>query len=135
MIPWRLRFAEMRVSFQWAFCKRGKARGLLGRYNVPARISRFPKNVLRFEAEMLGYYVKLYFCTLIAFFAIDMVWLGLVAHGFYKKQLGHLLRPNPNWTAAIVFYLMFVVGLLACPACHPARRRRCDCGSLVLGCR
>ena len=61
---------------------------------------------------MLGYYVKLYFCTLIAFFAIDMVWLGLVARGFYQKQLGHLLRPNPNWTAAIVFYLLFVAGLL-----------------------
>jgi uncharacterized membrane protein len=61
---------------------------------------------------MLSYYVKLYFCTLFAFFAIDMVWLGLVARGFYQKQLGHLLRPNPNWTAAIVFYLLFVFGLL-----------------------
>ena len=61
---------------------------------------------------MLGYYVKLYFCTLIAFFAIDMVWLGLVAREFYQQQLGHLLRPDPNWTAAIVFYLLFVGGLL-----------------------
>ena len=61
---------------------------------------------------MLGYYVKLYFCTFIAFFAIDMVWLGLVAREFYQKQLGHLLRPDPNWTAAIVFYLLFVAGLL-----------------------
>jgi len=41
-----------------------------------------------------------------------MVWLGLVARGFYQKHLGFLLRTPPNWTAAIVFYLMFVAGLL-----------------------
>ena len=54
----------------------------------------------------------MYGCTLIAFFAIDMVWLGLVARGFYQKHLAFLLRANPNWTAAIVFYLLFVLGLL-----------------------
>ena len=58
------------------------------------------------------YYLKLYFCTFLAFFAIDMVWLGLVARGFYQKHLGFLLRTNPNWSAAIVFYLLFVFGLL-----------------------
>lgn len=61
---------------------------------------------------MFSYYLKLYFCTLAAFFAIDMVWLGFVARGFYHKQLGFLLRANPNWSAAIVFYLLFVLGLL-----------------------
>lgn len=58
------------------------------------------------------YYVKLYLCTLVAFFAIDMIWLGFVARGFYQKHLGFLLRPTPNWTAAIVFYLLFILGLL-----------------------
>ena len=61
---------------------------------------------------MLAYYVKLYLCTLVAFFAIDMVWLGLVAQGFYQKHLGFLLRPSPNWPAAITFYLLFVFGIL-----------------------
>lgn len=58
------------------------------------------------------YHLKLYLCTLLAFFAIDMVWLGLVARGFYREHLGYLLRPDPNWAAAIVFYLLFVEGLL-----------------------
>jgi len=58
------------------------------------------------------YHLKLYLCTLLAFFAIDMVWLGLVARGFYQEHLGYLLRPDPNWAAAIVFYLLFVAGLL-----------------------
>ncbi len=58
------------------------------------------------------YYVKLYLAVLIAFFAIDMVWLGLAARGFYREQLGFLLAPNPNWLAAIIFYLLFIAGIL-----------------------
>ena len=60
----------------------------------------------------MAYYVKLYFAILIAFFIIDMLWLGLVARGFYRRQIGFLLAPNPNWPAAILFYLMFVGGVL-----------------------
>jgi len=58
------------------------------------------------------YYLKLYLAMLAAFFAIDMVWLGLVARTFYRKHIGYLLAPNPNWLAAIIFYLLFVVGIL-----------------------
>ena len=61
---------------------------------------------------MFTYYIKVYLLTLIAFFAIDMVWLGLIARGFYQKHLGFLLRSSPNWTAAIVFYLLFVLGIV-----------------------
>jgi uncharacterized membrane protein len=61
---------------------------------------------------MMVYYLKLYFATLIAFFAIDMVWLGLVARTFYRKYLGFLMAPQVNWLAAIIFYLLFVVGIL-----------------------
>ena len=61
---------------------------------------------------MTWFHVKLYFGTLLAFFAVDMVWLGLVARGFYSKHIGFLLSPSPKWAAAILFYLLFVVGLL-----------------------
>jgi uncharacterized membrane protein len=57
-------------------------------------------------------YVKLYFTMLIAFFAIDMVWLGLVARTLYRKQLGFLLSANTNWVAAMIFYLLFIAGIL-----------------------
>jgi len=57
-------------------------------------------------------FIKLYAIALPVFFAIDMVWLGLVAKGFYAKQIGPLLKPDVNWTAAIIFYLLFVVGLV-----------------------
>lgn len=56
-------------------------------------------------------YIYLYSLTVPVFFLIDMLWLGLVANKFYQSQLGHLLGPV-NWTAAIVFYLMYIVGIL-----------------------
>ena len=61
---------------------------------------------------MVIYYVKLYFATLVAFLVIDMVWLGLVARTFYSRYLGSLMAPQVNWLAAILFYLLYVVGML-----------------------
>lgn len=57
-------------------------------------------------------FVKLYAIALPVFFVIDMVWLGLVAKGFYAKQIGSLLKTDVNWAAAILFYLLFIVGLV-----------------------
>ena len=52
-----------------------------------------------------------YILTFAVFFAIDMAWLGFVAKDIYKKYLGNLLAENVNWAAAIIFYLLFVVGI------------------------
>ena len=60
----------------------------------------------------MAHYIKLYFVTLFAFLAIDMVWLGLVARNFYFEQLGFLMSPVTNWVAAMIFYLLFIVGIL-----------------------
>lgn len=52
-----------------------------------------------------------YLLTAVVFFAIDMLWLGLVAKGLYNKYLGSFLAEQVNWTAAIIFYLLFIVGI------------------------
>ena len=57
-------------------------------------------------------FLKLFGIALPVFFAIDMLWLGLIAKDFYAKQIGGLMKPNINWTAAIIFYLIFIAGLL-----------------------
>jgi len=57
-------------------------------------------------------FIKLYLIALPVFFAIDMVWLGLVAKNFYRQQIGFLMKPDINWPAAIVFYLLFIGGLV-----------------------
>ncbi len=57
-------------------------------------------------------FIRLYVIALTIFFAIDMVWLGLVAKKFYSAQIGSLMKPDINWTAAIIFYLIFIAGLV-----------------------
>lgn len=52
-----------------------------------------------------------YLLTAIVFFAIDLLWLGVVARGLYNKYLGNLLSDQVNWTTAIIFYLLFIVGI------------------------
>lgn len=58
------------------------------------------------------FYLKLYALTVPVFFIIDLIWLGVVARGFYQKNLKYILSPNVNWTAAIIFYLMYIAGIL-----------------------
>ena len=60
----------------------------------------------------ISYYVKLYGLTVPLFFVIDIIWLGVVAKSFYQKNLKYILSPNVNWTAAIIFYLIYIVGIL-----------------------
>lgn len=52
-----------------------------------------------------------YFLTAIVFFAIDLLWLGLIAKNLYNKYLGGFLADQVNWTAALIFYLLFIVGI------------------------
>lgn len=52
-----------------------------------------------------------YVLTVIVFFAIDMIWLGVIAKNIYRKYLGELLSDKVNWTAAIIFYLVFIIGI------------------------
>lgn len=57
-------------------------------------------------------FIKLYAIALPVFFVIDMIWLGLVAKNFYRSQIGSLMKSDVNWTAAIIFYLIFIAGLI-----------------------
>lgn len=52
-----------------------------------------------------------YLLTTAVFFAIDMVWLGFIAKNMYRKYLGNFLSDTVNWKAAIIFYLIFIVGI------------------------
>lgn len=57
-------------------------------------------------------YLIAFVSTLLAFFAIDMLWLGIVARKFYANQLGSLLADSPNWPVAILFYTIYIVGIV-----------------------
>jgi uncharacterized membrane protein len=60
----------------------------------------------------MAYYMKLYLATLVVFFAVDMFWLGVVSKDFYKKHLGFIMAPEINWYAALIFYFLFIFGVL-----------------------
>lgn len=56
--------------------------------------------------------IKLYFLTLVVFLGIDGVWLTTIAKNFYAKHLGYLMSKTPNLTAAGIFYLIYILGMV-----------------------
>ncbi|HPG42643.1 MAG TPA: DUF2177 family protein [Acholeplasmataceae bacterium] len=60
----------------------------------------------------MGQFFKLYGIAFVFFLVIDLIWLGLIAKNLYQRQIGHLMSDSVNWAAAIIFYLLFIVGLV-----------------------
>jgi uncharacterized membrane protein len=54
----------------------------------------------------------LYVTTFVCFLGIDMIWLRLIAKNFYADQLGPLLREKPILASALLFYLLYPIGLM-----------------------
>jgi uncharacterized membrane protein len=46
------------------------------------------------------------------FMVIDLIWLGVIAAPFYRNQIGFLMAKNVNWTAAILFYIIFIAAMV-----------------------
>jgi uncharacterized membrane protein len=44
--------------------------------------------------------------------AIDAVWLTVIANKFYKSQIGSLLLEKPKLGVAVIFYLIYVTGIV-----------------------
>jgi uncharacterized membrane protein len=53
-----------------------------------------------------------YLATLAAFIVFDLIWLGLIAKAFYRRELGGLMANPINLPAAILFYLILPAGLV-----------------------
>lgn len=48
----------------------------------------------------------------VVFFALDFLWLTVIAIGFYRAEIGSLLLERPNFMAAGAFYLFYVMGIV-----------------------
>lgn len=57
-------------------------------------------------------YVAAYLATAAAFLVIDLLWIGLLANSFYRNKIGALMLEQINWTAALLFYVLFVAGIV-----------------------
>ena len=60
----------------------------------------------------MKFYLALYALTIPVFFVIDMIWLGVVAKGFYRRNLQFIVSETVNWAAAAIFYMIYVAGIL-----------------------
>ena len=57
-------------------------------------------------------YIVTYIATFVVMLAIDSVWLTLTAGPLYRANLGDLLADSYRPIPAILFYVLFVVGIM-----------------------
>ncbi len=57
-------------------------------------------------------FLKVYITALLAFLSIDLLWLGVLASNLYKEQIGFLMTDDVRWGAALLFYALYVFGLV-----------------------
>lgn len=57
-------------------------------------------------------YLALFGITFVVFLVLDLVWLIKISPKFYKKNLGHLMAEKVNYAPAIVFYVLFIAGIV-----------------------
>lgn len=55
--------------------------------------------------------LKTFIAVLVPMLILDGLWLAVIAKSFYAKHLGAIMTPNPVWVAAILFYLLYAVGI------------------------
>ena len=58
-----------------------------------------------------------FLASAVAFSALDLLWLGVVARGFYDTHMGPLKASPINGVAAALFYVMFI-GLIVVYGIH-----------------
>lgn len=53
-----------------------------------------------------------YLSVAVIMVGLDAIWLSLTATPLYRAQLGALMLPKPVMTPAVVFYLLYVLGVV-----------------------
>lgn len=56
--------------------------------------------------------IAAFLVVLVGMLVLDGLWLTVVAKRFYDQHLGYLLAPQVQWWAAILFYLLYVTGVV-----------------------
>ncbi len=57
-------------------------------------------------------YIAAYFATAVIMIALDLLWLGVIAKPIYQQGIGHLMAEKPIIWAALLFYVIFTMGLM-----------------------
>ena len=81
-------------------------------------------------------YIAAYAVSAIAFVAADVAWLTLAGPRLYRPAIGPLLNDKVNAGPAVVFYLLYLAGVLflaVTPALRIGQWRAAALNGLVLG--
>ncbi len=57
-------------------------------------------------------FLKLYIMSLLIFFSIDLLWLGVIAKDLYRREIGFIMSDEIRWIPALLFYALYIVGLV-----------------------
>lgn len=56
--------------------------------------------------------IYIFLITFVVFLVFDAIWLTKVSPKMYKQNIGHLMAEKPNLWAALLFYLIYIIGLV-----------------------
>ncbi|MBA2587517.1 MAG: DUF2177 family protein [Alphaproteobacteria bacterium] len=56
-------------------------------------------------------YLITYVVCVVVMGGLDFLWLTNTSKALYQKDLGALLAPDPNMVVAVIFYLLYIVGI------------------------
>jgi uncharacterized membrane protein len=57
-------------------------------------------------------YIVAYLTAAVVFCLMDFVWLTIIAKDFYQSRMGFLMLYEIKFSAAVTFYLLYLMGLL-----------------------
>jgi len=57
-------------------------------------------------------YLAAYAVTALVLVLVDLLWLGVIAKPLYQKGIGHLMAVKPRLGVAVLFYAIYVFGLM-----------------------
>lgn len=81
---------------------------------------------------MMVQLVKTYIIMLLFFLVADAVWMAGFAIELFQRHLGHILAPQVNFLPVILFYLIYVAGVIVL-AVRPAWASASGKTALLLG--
>ena len=76
--------------------------------------------------------ILVFAATLIAFLAMDALWISFVALELFRSNVGSIMRPTPQIAPVVLFYLLYPVGLMVL-AIRPALRDRALSAAAING--
>ena len=57
-------------------------------------------------------FAKAYAACFVAMLLADAVWLNVMLSRFYQPRIGHLMAASPNLLPAVIFYFLYILGLV-----------------------